>query len=147
MNIADEINRIAAEIEGKVSEKKGIITVESVIAERKAFLSKKRLTYTFKVRIDDQTKLLTFTEMLKEAGSGLSTGGGFEPDTSVGFGFKKETYNTMSGAREGSIEESSTLFGKTYEYKFDYAKTRREVETLALESGYEFKYQVLPIGF
>ena len=38
------------------------------------------------------------------AGSGVSAG-------DSGFGFKKETYKTGKGTREGSIEEQSTLFG------------------------------------
>ena len=147
MNILEEINKISVAIGGKVVEKKGVITVESLIAERKVFLSKKKLTYIFKVRIDDEAKQIKFTEMLKEASSGFSTGGDFDSDMSTGFGFKKETYNTMSGAREGSIEESSKLFGKTYEYKFDYAKTRKEIERVAQEAGYKFEYQVIPIGF
>ncbi|MHB1324864.1 MAG: hypothetical protein ACYC0L_01460 [Thermoleophilia bacterium] len=32
-------------------------------------------------------------------------------DMSPGFGFKKETYKTGAGPREGTIEEQSTLFG------------------------------------
>lgn len=146
MQILDGIGKIAATMEGKLTEKKGVVTVESVIAERKAFLSKKRLTYTFKVRIDDQGKQIAFSEMLKEAGSGFSSGG-FDSEMSTGLGFKKETYNTMSGSREGSIEESSKLFGKTYEYRFDYSKTRADVERLAQEAGYAFHYQALPVGF
>lgn len=144
MQIPDEIGKIAAAMGGKLTEKKGVISVESVIAERKAFLSKKRLTYTFKVRIDADAKQVAFTEMLKEAGSGFSSGG---DDMSTGFGFKKETYNTMSGAREGSIEESSKLFGKSYEFKFDYSRTRNDVERVAQEAGYAFRYQVIPLGF
>lgn len=147
MQILDEIGKIAAAMGGKLTESKGVISVESVIAERKAFLSKKRLTYTFKVKIDDQSKQVAFTEMLKEAGSGFSSSGGFDSDMSTGFGFKKETYSTMSGAREGTIEESSKLFGKTYEYRFDYSKTRRDVERIVQEAGYAFTYQALGLGF
>ena len=143
----EEIQKIAESIDGKINEKKGVITVDSTIAERKAFLSKKKLTYTFKVRIDNNAKTIKFTEMLKEAGSGFSSGGGYDSDFSTGFGFKKETYNTTSGAREGTIKESSDLFGKTYEYKFDYAKIRKQVEESAKKQGYKFEYQVLPIGF
>ena len=47
------IEEIAKDIDGKLSEKKGIVSVEATIAERKAFLSKKRLTYAFKVKVDD----------------------------------------------------------------------------------------------
>lgn len=147
MQILDEIGKIAAATGGQLTEKKGVISVESVIAERKALLSKKRLTYVFKVRIDDQARQIAFTEMLKEAGSGLSAGGSFDSDMSPGFGFKKETYNTMSGAREGTIEESSKLFGKSYEYRFDYAKTRGDVERIAQEAGYAFRYQAVGLGF
>ena len=140
------IEKIAKEIDGKVSEKKGIVSVEATIAERKAFLSKKKLTYSFKVKIDDDKKEVHFSEMLKEAGSGFTSGGGgFDDGMSTGFGFKKESYNTMSGAREGSIEESSKLFGKTFEYNFDYAKVRKELEAAAKEKGYKFEYQILPL--
>jgi hypothetical protein len=139
------IEKIAKEIDGKVSEKKGIINVEATIAERKAFLSKKKLTYSFQVKVNDEDKTVTFSEMLKEAGSGFSSGGGFDSEMSTGFGFKKESYNTMSGAREGSIEESSKLFGKTFEYNFDYAKVRKELETAAKDKGFKFEYQILPL--
>ena len=37
MQIVDDIGKIAAAIGGKLTEKKGVISVESVIAERKAF--------------------------------------------------------------------------------------------------------------
>jgi hypothetical protein len=139
------VEKIAKDLDGKVSEKKGIISVEATIAERKAFLSRKKLTYSFKVKIDDKKKEVKFSEMLKEAGSGFSSGGGFDSEMSTGFGFKKESYNTMSGAREGTIEESSKLFGKDFEYKFDYAKVRKEIEAAAKDKGYKFDYQVLPL--
>ncbi len=139
------VEKIAKELEGKVSEKKGIISVEATIAERKAFLSKKKLTYSFQAKINDEDKSVLFSEMLKEAGSGFSSGGGFDGEMSTGFGFKKESYNTMSGSREGSIEESSKLFGKDYQYKFDYSKVRKEIESAAKEKGYKFEYQILPI--
>jgi hypothetical protein len=139
------IEKITKELDGRVSEKKGIVSVEATIAERKAFLSKKKLTYSFKVKADDENKVVQFSEMLKEAGSGFSSGGGFDSEMSTGFGFKKESYNTLSGAREGSIEESSKLFGKTFEYKFDYSKVRKEIEAAAKAKGYKFEYQILPL--
>lgn len=141
----EKIEEIAKNIGGNVSEKKGTIIVDALIAERKVFLTKKKLIYTFKVKIDNEAKTVKFTEMLKESGLGFSAGGG-DFDT-PGFGFKKETYNTTSGAREGTIEESSKLFGKDYKYNFDYSKVRKEVEAVAKEKGYTFEYFVLPIGF
>ncbi|TRZ47978.1 hypothetical protein D4S03_10545 [bacterium] len=145
MNIIEEINKIAQETGGKLSEKKGVFTLEVQIAERKAFLSNKKLLYVAKFRPDEEKKVFKFTEMLKESGFGLSTGND-DFGMSPGFGFKKTSYNTFSGAREGTIEEQSKLFGKDYSYKFDYGKIRKDFEKIAKAAGYKFAYQILSIG-
>ena len=147
MSLTDTINAYASTLGGNLSEKKGVYTLEILIAERKAFLSKKKLRYIAKFRIVDENKELKFTEMLAESGSGLSSGGGdFDSGMSTGFGFKKETYNTMKGGREGSIEEQSSLFGKDYKYNFDYKTIREKFEDLSKSEGFNFKYQITPIG-
>lgn len=126
---------------GKWSEKKGLWEFSAVIAERKAFLSKKKLTYSLRMRVDDAAKVVKFSEMLAESGSGVSSGGDFEG----GFGFKTETYNTFGGAPKGTIEEQSTLFGKDYSYTFNYAEIRGKVQGITEQVGYQFDYQVLPV--
>jgi hypothetical protein len=144
----DDIKAYTNDFGADLSEKKGVWEFSKVIAERKAFLSKKKLTYTAKFRIDEDNKTLKFTEMLAEKGSGLSSGGGFDSDMgmSPGFGFKKEVYKSGMGGREGSIQEQSSLFGKDYSYDFDYKEVRSKFEELAKKSGYQFKYQITPIG-
>ncbi|MEI6237243.1 MAG: hypothetical protein WCP03_01410 [Candidatus Saccharibacteria bacterium] len=144
----DEIKAYTNEFGADLSEKKGVWDFSKLIAERKAFLSKKKLTYTAKFRIDEDSKTLKFTEMLAEKGSGISSGGGFDGDMgmSTGFGFKTESYKTGMGGREGSIQEQSNLFGKDYSYDFDYKEVRSNFEELAKKSGYQFKYQITPIG-
>jgi len=143
----DKIKAYAKEFGADLSEKKGVWDFSKVIAERKAFLSKKKLTYTAKFRVDEDNKTLKFTEMLAEKGSGLSSGG-FDSDMgmSSGFGFKAETYKSGASGREGSIQEQSNLFGKDYSYDFDYKEVRAKFEELAKSSDYQFKYQVTPIG-
>ncbi len=141
--VIDEIKKIAAGIPAEIKEKKGLYSFEYTVAERKVMLSKKKLTYEAKFRIDEAKKELRFTEMLKESGSGLSSG---DSDFGPGFGFKKETYKTGMGGREGSIKEQSELFGKQYSYTFDYAKIRTSIENEAIKAGYAFKYQITPIG-
>lgn len=143
--LIDELKKVAAAIPAELKEKKGLYTLESVIAERKAFLSKKKLMYIAKFRIDDSKKEFRFTEMLQESGSGLSSSG-FDGEMSSGFGFKKETYKTGFGPREGTREEQSKLFGKDYSYSFDWSKIRGSVEQEAVKAGYAFKYQITPIG-
>ena len=143
MTLKDELTAYAKSIPAELKEKKGVYTLEFTVAERKVLLSKKKLTYSAKFRIDEDKKELRFTEMLKEASSGLSSG---DSDMSSGFGFKKESYKSGAGGREGSIEEQSTLFGKQYTYAFDYAKVRKHAEEAAGKAGYAFKYQITPIG-
>jgi len=130
---------------GSWKDKKGILEFSITIAERKSFLSTKKLTYSARMKVDDASKTVTFSEMLMEAGSGLSSGNSFDDGMSTGFGFKTESYNTMSGSREGNIEEQSDLFGKKFDYKFDYKEIRSIVESTAKTAGYEFKYQILPV--
>jgi len=143
----EQIQKALESYGGTWKDKKGVMEYSSTIAERKAFLSTKKLTYQARVKVDDDAKQVNFSEMLIEAGMGLSSGGDFDGGMgmSPGFGFKTESYNTMSGAREGNIQEQSDLFGKKFEYKFDYKKVRSTIEQLAKFAGYEFKYQVLPV--
>ena len=141
--LLDEIKTVANGIPAELKEKKGVYTLEFTVAERKVMLSKKKLTYSAKFRLDDAKKELHFTEMLKEASSGMSSG---DSDFGPGFGFKKESYKTGAGPREGSIVEQSELFGKQYSYSFDFKKVRSAIEAAADKAGYAFKYQITPIG-
>ncbi len=144
-NLIDEVKKSLENRNGKWNEKKGVWDFSVVIAERKAFLSKKKLTYSMKMRIDDSAKTVRFSEMLVEAGSGLSTGGDFDSDMSSGFGFKTQSYNTLNGARQETIEEQSKLFGKDYSYQFDFNEIRSTVKGIAEKAGYQFEYQILPV--
>ncbi|MDD5509231.1 MAG: hypothetical protein PHI12_00210 [Dehalococcoidales bacterium] len=141
--LVDEISRIASEIPAELKEKKGVFSLEFIIAERKVMFSKKKLTYSAKFRIDEGKKELRFTEMLKESGAGFSSG---DSDIGPGFGFKAETYKTGGGPREGNIKEQSELFGKQYNYNYDFSKIRTAVEREADRAGYAFKYHLTSIG-
>ena len=67
-SVLDQIKKSLENRDGKWTEKKGVWSFSTTIAERKAFLSKKKLTYSLKVRVDDGTKVVKFSEMLIEAG-------------------------------------------------------------------------------
>ena len=141
--LLDDIKTIVAAIPAGLKEKNGLYSFEFTVAERKAFLSTKKLAYRAAFRIDEARKELRFSEMLKETGSGLSTGSdGMSPC----FGFKAETYKTGTGPREGGIAEQSNLFGKQYKYSFDYSIIRKEIEVAAVKAGYGFKYQITAVG-
>ena len=145
ITIIDGIKKVLVNHDGKWNEKKGLWDFSTTIAERKAFLSKKKLTYALKIRINEDTKTVRFSEMLIEAGSGLSSGGDFDSGMSSGFGVKKESYNTFSGARKGTIEEQANLFGKEFSYQFDYKEIRSKVKDFVENAGYQFEYQIMPV--
>lgn len=138
MSLSEEIKNIAVSISAEIFEKDGALVVTKTIAERKAFLNKKKLVYSARILIDDGKKEVVFSEALKETGFGLSAGG----DLSAGFGFKSESYKTGLGPREGRIEEQSNLFGKQYQYTFDFSKFRGMIEKKAGRAGYLFQYKV-----
>lgn len=141
-----DIQHAVAKYNGKWQEKKGVWEYSAVIAERKAFLSKKKLTYSMRLKPDETARVVHFSEMLTETGSGLSSGGDVDGGMSTGFGFKTESYNTFKGGeRQGTIEEQSSLFGKDYTYQFDYATIRDEIKALVEKAGFRFDYQILPV--
>lgn len=144
-SVIEQIKKTLEEYKGELKEKKGLWEFSALIAQRKAFLSTKKLTYSAKFRIEDDTKRVVFSEMLIEKGSGFTSGGGFDDGMSPGFGFKKESYNTFGGARSGTIEEQSNLFGKKFEYVFNYKDIRSKIEKIVTTAGYTFSYQILPV--
>lgn len=120
---------------GEVTARRGEIEFSKVLAERRAFLSRKRLVYRAHLRVDEGKRELHLSESLAETSSGLS------PES--GFGVKTETYRTSAGPREGDIAEQAKLFGKTYAYNFDYGAIRKRIEELAQEQGYTVRYHVV----
>lgn len=139
---SNNLKEIAKENDATIKEKGNNLEIYKLIAERKVFLSKKKLEYIAKVSVDEESKTVTFTEMLKESGSGLSSGG-YGDDMSPGFGFKASSYSSGMSGRSGSIEEQSKLFGKDYNYDFDYSKVRNSVKKAAEVGGYKFSYHIL----
>ncbi|MDY6867740.1 MAG: hypothetical protein SVT56_07525, partial [Chloroflexota bacterium] len=79
MTLWDQIKEYAKSISAEFKEKKGVGEINLVVAERKAFLSKEKLSYQAKFRLDEAAKILKFTEMLKERSAGMEAGMSFTP--------------------------------------------------------------------
>jgi hypothetical protein len=145
MTIAEEILAyFSQEVGAKVNPKGQGGEAKLLIAERKSFLSKKKVEYSAKFRVDEDDRSVHFTETLKESGSGLS--GGDMVDVGGGFTFAKETYRTGPGGRDGSLEAQGNLLGKKYAFTFDYGRIRAAVRAIAERHAYRFEYQVFPRG-
>lgn len=137
MGLIQAIQAYAQNIPADFKEKNGSCDLSFTVAERKTFLSKQKLTYQARFRIDEGEKLVKFTEMLKESSSGIN----------AGMGFQTESYRTGKGGQQESvIEKQSVLFGKKYTYNFDFKTIRGKIESLAKEAGYSFQYQITAMG-
>ena len=54
--LIDEIRAMAASIGAQLKEKKGVFTLSLVVAERKAFLSRRKLEYVARFRVDEASR-------------------------------------------------------------------------------------------
>ena len=142
MSLSEDLAATSASLPVRLApQKDGCLKGEAVLAERKAFLSKKRLTYTCKARVDDSARTIRFWEMLLEKGSGISSGG---DDFGPGGGFSAGTYKTSGKELSGSIETASSLFGKDYSYQWDYAAVRTALQQVAAAAGYGWETVLNP---
>ncbi len=119
-----------------------LFSLEIIVAERKAFLTKQKLTYNAKIKVYDQPqkglKEVRFFEILKESGAGISSG--LSDDFSPGIGFKVEKVKIgLDGTRQGNIKEQSDFFKSKYEYNFNFEQIRENIEKIAINCEYEFK--------
>jgi hypothetical protein len=137
MDLNQSIQAYAKSISADLKEKKGFYDLSVTVAERKTFMSKQKLTYQAKFRIDEGEKLVKFTEMLKESSSGMN----------ADMGFQMNSFRTGKGGQQESvINQQSTLFGKKYKYNFDFKIIRGKLESMAKEAGYNFHYQITAKG-
>ena len=116
--------------------RKGVWTLEWLVAERKALLFRKKVIYIAKFRLDAEAGDLVFSEMLKETGAGAGEGSG------PGMSFSKGTYKSGKGGREGQFEEQASLLGEKYKLSLDWGAGRRQFEQAAAEAGWRFTYRV-----
>ena len=138
MAIIEEIEKIVEGKGGAFQRGKDACRFEILLAERKAFLTAKKLVYKASCKIDSSRHELKYSEILFEKGWGLSGG---DIDRTPGFGFKAETYKLMPGKPpERVIEEQSSIFGKKYQYKFDLSDIRSRVREAATQNGLGFHY-------
>lgn len=138
MEFITAVQKYTKSLPAELQEKKGVYSLSYVVAERKTFLSKQKLSYEAKFRVDETGKSVKFTEMLREDSAGMQAGGGFQV----------ETYGTAKGGeRGGGIEQQSDQFGKKYSFSFDFEAVRSKMEEMAKQAGYDFVYQITSIGF
>ena len=145
MSVVEEIKSyLAGEAGAQVSGKSQGGEAKLVVAEQKSLLSKKKVEYSAKFKVDDKERVVRFFEMLKESGSGMS--GGDAGDFGGGWGVTKTTYKMGVGGLEGTLESQGALLGKKFAFSFDYGRIRNAVQAIAEQNGYGFEYQVTPKG-
>lgn len=137
MPLKEQLIELGKALPGAFQEQKdGTLALEYVVAEKKGLLSRKKVTYRCRVRVDDAAKSVRMFEVLKESGFGLSSG---SDEMGPGFGVRKESYKVSGKEREGVIDEQARLLGQQYKCQFDFAKVRDGVKQAAAGAGYAFE--------
>lgn len=133
-----EVRRYADAVGLTVQQSPQQLTLERVVAERKAFLSSARLEYRATISLDDARRTARITELLKESGAGLTSGGGDDGDfgSTSGFGFQKSTYNTRTDGIAESIEEQAATLGARYAPGFPYRDVKPMLARICAAIGY-----------
>ena len=144
MGVTQAIVGCLAGLGAEVKSKEDRGEARLVLAEKTSFLSKKKVEYQAKFRVDERERVVRFFEMLKESGSGMSGGG--PDDVGGGFGFKKETYKTGGGGREGTLEAQGTSWDRLLVHVRLRVDAGAAVEAISAHHGYRFEYQLTPKG-
>lgn len=143
MDFRQECTRIARTASAEfVTLDDGTMKLETVVAERKSILSRKKLTYVCRIRVDDRTRAIRFFEKLTEVGFGLSAGG-TDDGLSPGLAIKREVSVVSGKERRGILREWSRLWGSDYAYRFDPGKFRDMLRQAATDAGYAFEVTLL----
>jgi hypothetical protein len=138
--LVGEIGRYAQAAGFTVRQSAHQLTLERVVGERKAFLSSAKLEYRATISLDEGRRTARFTELLKESGTGLTSGGGDDGDfgTGTGFGFQKTSYNSRTDGIAESIDEQAARFGTKYAPGFPYAEVKGQLGRICVAAGYSF---------
>jgi hypothetical protein len=134
MSLTDDLAAASAALPVRLSpQKDGSLIGEAVLAERRAFISGKKLTYRCKARVDEASRTVRFWEMLVEMRWGAAGG----PD-GAGSGASLSAGVPATGGKERprSIAEVARCFGKDYSYRWDYSAVRASLQRIAVAAGY-----------
>jgi len=102
--IMKTIRSVITGLPGDFNSDDGLHSLTSVIAERKGFFSRRKLTFTARFRVNEETREVIYNETLVEKKSGLGAGTG---EGISGFGFRKWKTASGPGGLEGVLEEQS----------------------------------------
>ena len=136
--VVAELRRLADAWGFEWGQRGDVITLKRVIAEHSAFMATARLEYQARVRVDDARWEVHFTELLKESGSGLTSGD--DDGMSPGFGIQKTSYNTATDGIQEAIEDQVARYGKKFTIDFRYDLVRDQVKSIADIAHYAFRY-------
>ena len=138
--VMSELHRFADAWHLTWSQKRDSVRLERVIAERKVMLGTAKLTYRATVTIDETRRQVTFSELLVERGTGVSSGGDDGEGSGFGFGIQTTSYNTRRDTIADNIEDQARQYSRQYVLDFPYARVREVVGQIAAAGGYGFRY-------
>lgn len=106
------------------------LTIANVLADGDWGVGRKKVEYSACLLANEQTQTVTFWEMIKETGCGMS----------ALFSFKKTSYKSDGRTLSGSVQETGRgIGGKVIDYNWDYGQVRGLVEQAVRSRGWRFE--------
>ena len=107
------------------------VEIAANVADANWGVGSKKVDFSAVMKADEAQCTVFYWEMLKEQGSGMTPG----------FGFEGESYSSFGGKRWGKTKEVVAVpgAGKVVDYAWDYAATRNLVEQAVRSQGWAFK--------
>ncbi len=136
--VLSELHRFADAWHLTWSQKRDMVRLERIVAERKVMLGTAKLTYRATITVDEGRRGVSFSEMLVERGTGVSSGG--DDGEGSRFGFQASSYNTRRDTIADDIENQARQYSRQYVLDFPYARVREVVDQIVAAAGYGFRY-------
>ncbi len=110
------------------------IRIDNQVAQASWGTGKKKIEFSAQMKAVESERMLYYFEVLKEKGSGLSFGG-----------IESESYSTFGTKRSGTRKEVVIgPGGVAMNAEWDYAATRRIVESVCAKHGWRMKVVLTP---
>ncbi len=136
--IMNTIRSLITGLPGDFQSDEGLHSLTSVVAERKGFFSRRKLPFTARFRVNEETREVVYNETSwKKRAARAGNGEG-----NIGFASGKWKIASGPGGLEGVLEEQSEMFRRRYGFTFRFQQIRDAVRTLVEKEGYTFKHQI-----
>jgi len=136
MGLRDALVQVGKSLHADVEEDgEGRVSIEVVLARRRAGTLEKRLRYRIGLESDPASRTVFFQEYLWEDD-------GRPLDLAARLGEKEQAYRVSGAEAPGNIEAVASLFAQRYGAEFDFPEVRLRLRDACAAEGYQLRHLI-----